>query len=132
MYVRFVTTRQHPDTGVQMGIFQTNRLMPPYGHVADWDETRLEELKAWFREHLVMPDRVARSRRPNGHHAAISWFKDTATEHIARARELAALLEQYGVPTRMLTTDRPGYVVYEDEFQIAAEPFRGDHVDRGI
>ena len=132
MYVRFVTTRQHPDTGVQMGIFQTNRLMPPYGQVAEWDEQRLSELEDWFNAHLEKPERVARSRRPNGHHAAISWFKGTAVEHIARARELAALLEQYGVPTLMLTTDRPGYVVYEDEFQIAAEPFRGDHADRGV
>ena len=132
MYVRFVTTQQHPDTGVQMGIFQTNVLMPAYGHVADWDELRLAALRAWFNEHLEKPERVARSRRPNGHHAAISWFKSTAVEHITRARELAALLEEYGVPTRMLTTDRPGYVVYEDEYQIVAEPFRGDHVDRGV
>ena len=132
MYVRFVTTRQHPDTGVQMGIFQTNRLMPAHGQVAEWDEQRLSELEDWFNAHLEKPERVARSRRPNGHHAAISWFKSTAVEHIARARELAALLEQYGVPTLMLTTDRPGYVVYEDEFQIAAEPFRGDHADRGV
>lgn len=132
MYVRFVTTRQHPDTGVQMGIFQTRTLLRRSGQMADWDQKRIEELADWFNEHLEKPERVARSRRPNGHHAAISWFKDTAAEHIARARELAALLEQYGVPTLMLTTDRPGYVVYEDEFQIAAEPFRSDHPDRGV
>ena len=132
MYVRFVATRQHPDTGVQMGIFQTNELLPPYGQLADWDEARLAALKEWFNTNLERPERVARSRRPNGHHAAISWFKNTAVEHIARARELAALLEEYGVPTRMLTTDRPGYVVYEDEYQIVAEPFRADHEDRGI
>ena len=132
MYVRFVTTKQHPDTGVQMGIFQTSRLLPPVGQVADWDEARLAELKAWFNDHLEKPERVARSRRPNGHHAAVSWFKASASEHIAHARELAALLEAYGVPTRMLTTDRPGYIVYEDEFQVAAEPFRGEHLDRGV
>jgi hypothetical protein len=132
MYVRFVTTRQHPDTGVQMGIFQTSRLLPPVGLVADWDEARVADIKEWFNKHLEKPARVARSRRPNGHHAAISWFKASAHEHIARARELAALLEQYGVPTRMLTTERPGYVVYEDAFQIAAEPFRADHEDRGV
>ena len=132
MYVRFVTTKQHPDTGVQMGIMQTRLLMPRYGHVAEWDEVRLAALKEWFNENLPKPTRVARSRRPNGHHAAISWFKSTAVEHIARARELAALLEEYGTPTRMLTTDRPGYVVYEDEFQIVAEPFKADHDDRGV
>jgi hypothetical protein len=132
MYVRFVTTKRHPDTGVQMGIFQTRRLMPPVAEVASWDEERLQAIKTWFNGHLEKPDRVARSRRPNGHHAAISWFKASATEHIARARELAALLESYGVPTRMLTTDRRGYVVYEDEFQVAAEPFRGELHDPGV
>lgn len=132
MYVRFVTTMQHPNTGVQMGIFQTSRLFPPVGQVADWDEKCLDELKRWFNENLEKPERFARSRRPNGHHAAVSWFKDSAHEHIAHARELAALLEAYGVPTRMLTTDRPGYIVYEDDFQIAAEPFRSEHLDRGV
>jgi hypothetical protein len=132
MYVRFVTTRQHPNTGVQIGIFQTSLLLPAYGQVADWDETRLAEIKRWFNDNLEKPERVSRSQRPNGHHSAVSWFKDTAHEHIARARDLAALLEANGIPTQMLTTDRPGYVVYEDDYQVAAEPFIGELQDRGI
>ena len=63
------------------------------------------------------------ARRPNGHHAAVSWFKVSAHEHIARARELAALLEQYGVPTRMLTTERPGYVVQRNTAVVGANAF---------
>jgi hypothetical protein len=55
--------------------------------------------------------------------AAISWFKDTAHEHLARVRELVVILEHHGVPVRMLKADRVGYVVYEDEFQIVAQPF---------
>jgi hypothetical protein len=39
-------------------------------------------------------------------------------------RELAALLETSGVHTRMITTRRPGYIVYEDSHQVAAVPFR--------
>jgi hypothetical protein len=132
MFVRFITTRQHPATGVQMGIFQTELLMPPYGRVAEWDEARLKAIKDWFNEHLEKPERVARSRRPNGAHAAVGWFKASAVEHIARARDLASLLESYGISTQMVTTDRPGYVVYEDEFQIAAEPFLPELHDRGI
>ena len=132
MYVRFVSTRQHPNTGVQVGVFQTRLLLAMAETMAEWDAARLSALMDWFNVHLEKPERVARSRRPNGHHAAVSWFKVSAHEHIARARELAALLEQYGVPTRMLTTERPGYVVYEDEFQVAAEPFRSEHPDRGV
>jgi hypothetical protein len=49
-----------------------------------------------------------------------------ATQHIAQPRELAALLEANDICTEMLATDRPGYIVYEDEFQVLAEPFRGE------
>jgi hypothetical protein len=38
---------------------------------------------------------------------------------------LAALLRAKDVPVDILTTDRPGYIVFEDEYQVAAEPFRG-------
>ncbi len=53
----------------------------------------------------------------------ISWFKDTAQTHIGKMREMVALLEHHDVSVRMIKTMRPGYVVYEDEFQIVAVPF---------
>ena len=46
-----------------------------------------------------------------------------ATEHLSRVRELVAILENYGAPVRTLKAKRVGYVVYEDEYQIVAEPF---------
>lgn len=54
---------------------------------------------------------------------AISWFKDSAHEHTARVRSLVAILRHHEVAVRMLRADRVGYVVYEDEYQIVAEPF---------
>lgn len=33
------------------------------------------------------------------------------------------MLENHGVAVRMLKADRVGYVVYEDDYQIVAEPF---------
>ena len=33
------------------------------------------------------------------------------------------LLDAYGVTVDMITSRRPGYTVYEDEYQIAAYPF---------
>jgi hypothetical protein len=36
---------------------------------------------------------------------------------------LAVLLEHHGIATKKIRTDRPGYVVYEDAFQVAAVPF---------
>ena len=37
--------------------------------------------------------------------------------------QLVALLERNGVRILALRTKRPGYVVYEDDFQVVAEPF---------
>jgi hypothetical protein len=36
---------------------------------------------------------------------------------------MADILGEYGVPVDVLRTRRPGYVVYEDAFQVASHPF---------
>jgi hypothetical protein len=38
-------------------------------------------------------------------------------------REIMVLLGHNDVHVRMIKTTRPGYVLYEDEFQIVAVPF---------
>ena len=58
--------------------------------------------------------------------AGISWLKPTAGEHIAQMRALVAILEDNGYRVSQITTDRPGYVVFEDDHQVVAEPFRGE------
>jgi hypothetical protein len=54
---------------------------------------------------------------------AISWFKDSAVEHVARGHQLAKFLTGHGAPVSLLRTRRPGYVVFQDAFQVAAYPF---------
>ncbi len=51
---------------------------------------------------------------------AISWFKGSAQEMISKFRDLISILEQHDYPVRMLKTERPGQILYEDEFQIVA------------
>lgn len=84
---------------------------------------RLQVIRDWFNEHLDKPRRFNRSRRHNRRRKAISWFKPSAREHIRRAREMAGIVSAHGYPIRELRTLRPGYVVYEDAFQVVAEPF---------
>ena len=36
------------------------------------------------------------------------------------------ILENCGINIRVLKADKPGYIVYEDEYQIVAEPLRND------
>ena len=36
---------------------------------------------------------------------------------------MVLILEKHGIVVEMLETERPGYVVYEDDVQVVAEPF---------
>jgi hypothetical protein len=124
VYVRFVVDEIDPNSGVERGIVQAMFRLWRSGALSAHEEAWWAEIRAWLDVDLDEPDRLARSRRPGANACAISWFKASATGHIVRARELASLLAQHDIRSRMLTTERPGYIVYEDEFQIAAEPFR--------
>jgi len=53
----------------------------------------------------------------------VCWFKPSATNHIAKVREISFILEENGVLVRVLKTHKPGYIVYEDHYQVVAEPF---------
>ena len=94
------------------------------GHLTPAEEAWWAEVRSWFNLKLEKPERFARSRRRGAASAGISWFKESAVRHIARAREVASLLAEHHIASRMVRTDKPGYIVYEDEFQVTAEPFR--------
>jgi hypothetical protein len=38
-------------------------------------------------------------------------------------QEMVAVLKNHEVPVHIIKSTRPGYVVYEDEFQVVSEPF---------
>jgi len=54
---------------------------------------------------------------------AISWFKPTADECIKKMQEFAGILYAHDIPTKIIKSRKLGYVVYEDECQIVAQPF---------
>jgi len=55
---------------------------------------------------------------------ALCWFRPEAREVISRAWQMAKLVERAGIPVRVYRKLRPGTVVYEDDFQVAAVPWR--------
>jgi len=123
-FIRFVVRATDEDSLRLKGLFQACYDLRNQGQLADYEKTWFKETVRWFDKHLDAPARLSRSRRSGAHENAISWFRATASDHIAKIRELAALLEHHGVSTHMIQTERPGYVVHEDEFQIAAIPFK--------
>ena len=86
----------------------------------------LAEILTWFDHHLPRPTRFNRTSSKARFHRAtkgISWLKAGAHQHIAKMREMAVVMGEYGHIVDQIETDRPGYIVYEDRYQIVAEPF---------
>lgn|SRR5487761_49040 len=127
MYLRFVVADIHHDSGKELGIFHAVGQLRDDGTLSYHEEEQHDLILQWFDENLEKPARFTASKPPfyRKKSKAISWFKDSAHEHLDRARALVAILHNHGVSVRMLKTERAGYVVYEDEYQIVAAPFAG-------
>ena len=123
MFVRFVTASLDSDSGRRQGLFQAIAELRDAGELSVYEQQQLDDIYDWFNDNLKVPYQLSRSTRYHAKKVAISWFRDAATAHIARMRQIAGILDAHGIETEMIRTDRPGYVVYEDNFQIAAEPF---------
>lgn len=125
-FVRFVLTTRHPESGVEEGLFRAAYHLRDSSRVGDEDRRLLTELLAWFGENLVTPDRFNRSKSKGFYRRktrGIAWFRDSATDCLSRMHRIKVILEKYGHVITILTETRVGYVTYEDELQIVAEPF---------
>jgi hypothetical protein len=119
-YIRFVVGRKDDESQVEHYIFQAAALALEWRDVTGSDAEELKVIRAWFNKNLEKPTSFGRDQLRLG----ISWFKTGSTEHIARIWEMVRILERNGIYVKKIRTDKPGYVVYEDEWQIVAEPFR--------
>jgi len=119
-YVRFVIGRKNEDSNVEQGIFQAAALALEWQNITGSDADELNELRAWFSENLEKPTSFGRDKLRLG----ICWFKTDAADLISRIWEMVRILEHNGTYVKKIRTDKPGYVIYEDEWQLVAEPFR--------
>jgi hypothetical protein len=128
MYSRFVVSELDEDSNKELGVFHAIGHLRATGKLHSYEEIHHDQIRQWFNENLKRPTRFTASKGPfyRKQKKAISWFKDSAEEQLSRVRGLVAILRNQGVIVHMLKTDRVGYVVYEDEYQIVAESFRGD------
>ena len=125
MYLRFEVSELHETSGRGLGVFHAARYLRDDGHLFPYEEAHLEDLIEWFNLHLEKPTRFTASKPPyyRKKNRAISWFRDSAHEHISRIHEIVTILENHGVTVHMIKADRVGYIVYEDDYQVVAEPF---------
>ena len=121
MFIRFASGEIDEDSHVPAGLFCAAYELRWSDELPDYEYELLVELRDWFNVHLESPtDHLPRS----GHYGkAICWFRSTAREHLARAWELVTILERNDVLIWKVRAPRTGYVYYEDEVQVFAEPF---------
>lgn len=123
MFLRFVTSEIDRCSGVEAGVFCAACGLYYSDRLPDYEDERLGDLLVWFNRNLRTPSRFSRSSRSSEPGRAICWFRPTAREHLARIHEMVSILEDNGVFVRRIKARKVGYVVYEDEHQVVAEPY---------
>ena len=122
MLMRFVSNEKDEGSHVSAGLFCAAFKLLDEMVMPDYEYAAVADLMGWFAENLRGPFEYrlrSRWRAPR----SICWFRCTAHEHLARARELATVLKGRDVFIRTIKCPRAGYVLYEDEVQVLAQPF---------
>ena len=129
VFIRFVCFQTVERQRNRLGVFQAIRIARESDVSEDWALRELRVLSDWFSDRLAKPDFFAaggdryRNRRAVASaQTGLSWFKPEAVDHIARMHRLKAALEACGVHVEVLTTRDPGRVIWEDAYQVVAEP----------
>ena len=126
MFIRFVIADRDKDSDREAGVYTALYALEQRGELAPHELAWFREDDRWLTKNLRRPTRFSWSSRPHAPKRAISWLKASAEEHITRMRSLVALLEHKQIGVTELKTERPGYILYEDEHQVVAMPFDVD------
>jgi hypothetical protein len=126
MYLRFVVADINEDSERESGVFQAAYRLSDEGMLYAYGKEQWDSIRKWFGKHLTVPTRFTAAKPPyhRKKKRAICWFKDSAHGHLARIRELVAILDHHDFAVRVVKESRIGYIVYEDEHPVVAEPFR--------
>ena len=126
-FVRLATTEIDPSSRQPAGVLQAAYRLQRSHSLAPERSADLKALIEWFGANLPEPARFVRTKSKGFYRrdtVGISWFKVEATEHVARIEAVGRILEEHGIPVQRLETTYPGYVVYEDSYQVVTVPFR--------
>lgn len=121
MLVRFVTPLIHPQSRVETGFFRAFWYLYQNGSQR-WIRAELRKEFDWFDEHLPLPGRVALHFKRRNSVWGVCWFDHESREMIARARYCAWLIEEGGLPVRVVQATRQREVLWRDAHQVVAKP----------
>jgi len=116
-YIRFVVGPEGAQSDADRGIFHSITQALEWQNITGSDADELNGILSWFSLKLPKPSSAGRDKHRSGN----CWFKTDAAEHINRIYEMVQILERNGMNVREIKTDKPGYVIYEDDWQLVAE-----------
>lgn len=119
-FIRFVVGADDEDADRLDGLFVMSRQLRDRGRLEPHEVEWLDQIYEWFNDQLPCPP-FSRCRYPTD---AVSWFRASAQRFVGRMWDLAALLREHGEPVRMLKTESPGTIIFLDDYQIVARPWR--------
>ena len=120
MLIRFTIFRSCETSHSSLGVFQAIFELRDSGQLSDYEMEIVQRELDWLKMHLKSP-RVLRDSRME---RAISWFKPEAARPIEKVRSLCQILQEHGFLVKMLKTDTPGTILYQDGWQVVAKPKR--------
>ena len=124
MYTRFQTSTIDEASTKPTWPFSVIYDLRRSGTMTQYDLDYAASIVKRFVDNLVEPKKFSRKNKKTEATRWISRFKETAVEHINQMRELCRILEEYEIPIEVVKTDTPWYIIYEDDYQIVAEPFK--------
>ena len=88
------------------------------------EEIEVKASLKWLESRLPTPTRFNRHRKESKKAGSgICWIRHEAEEFVAHMWKIKSILENHDIFIEVLRTDNPGYVVYEDQYQVVALPF---------
>ncbi len=120
MYVRFQGQVPNKGTNTMLGIFQLAFYLRDHFETPVWASSELTRHLNWLKANLKEPDVLS----DDANFRAISWFKTDSKEPMQHIWAMKALLEEFGYFIDVITSMAPGIVIYEDDWQVVAKPFR--------
>ena len=115
-YVRIQGRDLAANTLTGRGVFSVFQQLIQDGVMEQEDEDLYREIDSWFVEHLPFPPQCKRQE------PVVCFFKASNAEEMLKWMKPALwLLDRYQVPHYLVYTNRPGEIVYEDDYQVVAK-----------
>ena len=126
MFIRFTTQFINEKNENETGVFMATGFLIRSEQMYKHDEKWLKEIREWFNKNLEKPSRFSTSQKKYASKVSLSWYKNSAIEHIKRMYDMKEVLEKYDLVVTVLKRKNPGVIVFEDEFQVSTIPFKPD------